>query len=162
MNVVRTFAVSGLALIVCAAVAGQAAPTPSTPSLSSPSPGQPSLSLPILSLNDQLIAAATNGDAAGVQQLLQKGANIEAKDNLGWTPLIWAAYQGHTEVVNLLLEKGANLEAKGNKGQTALQSLTAESGGFAPAITNLVIAGKPLVDEIAARWDLWQGGIPTR
>ena len=102
-KVLRAFAVSVMALFISAVAAGQAAPTPSLPSLS---------------LNDQLLAAATNGDAAAAGELLQKGANIEAKDNLGWTPLIWAAYQGRTDVVTLLLEKGANIEAKGNAGQT--------------------------------------------
>jgi ankyrin repeat protein len=32
------------------------------------------------SLNDQLIQAAEKGDTAAVQQLLDKGANIEAKE----------------------------------------------------------------------------------
>jgi ankyrin repeat protein len=36
-----------------------------------------------------------------------KGANIEAKDNLGHTPLIVAIGRGETEVVKLLREKGA-------------------------------------------------------
>ncbi len=79
-----------MVLFACAMAAGQAAPT---------------ASLPSLSLDDQLISAATYGDASTVEQLLQKGAHIEAKDNLGWTPLIWAAYQGRTDVVNLLLEE---------------------------------------------------------
>lgn len=46
--------------------------------------------------------------------LLMKGGNVEAKDNNGWTPLIWAAKNGHGAVVKLLLESGANVEAKDN------------------------------------------------
>ena len=45
------------------------------------------------SLNDQLIAAAGNGDVAAVEQLLAQGANIEYKDHAGWTTLIHAARQ---------------------------------------------------------------------
>jgi len=58
------------------------------------------------SLNDQLIQAAKSGDKAVVQQLLAKGANIEAKDKDGFTALIWAAYGDHPDTVTLLLEKG--------------------------------------------------------
>ncbi|MGB8848069.1 MAG: ankyrin repeat domain-containing protein, partial [Terracidiphilus sp.] len=72
------------------------------------------------SLNDQLIQAATNGDTAAVQQLLNKGADIEAKDAYGETALFEAARNGNTEVVTLLLNKGANIEAKDTYGETAL------------------------------------------
>ncbi|HME59426.1 MAG TPA: ankyrin repeat domain-containing protein, partial [Terracidiphilus sp.] len=72
------------------------------------------------SLNDQLIQAAQNGDTATVQQLLYRGANIEAKF-LGSTALIWAAEMGKTDVVRLLLEKGANIEGRSDYiGNTAL------------------------------------------
>ena len=71
------------------------------------------------SLNDQLIQAATNGDTATVQQLLDQGANIEAKAENGGTALIWAANEGKTGVMKLLLEKGANIDAS-NDGITVL------------------------------------------
>ena len=64
------------------------------------------------SLNDQLIQAAKAGDTSAVQQLLDKGANIEARNKDGHTALMNAANQGKTEVVKLLLEKGAQIEAK--------------------------------------------------
>ncbi len=72
------------------------------------------------SLNDQLLLAAEDGDTAAVQQLLDKGANIEATDKLGRTALIKAAIVGKTEVIKLLLDKGANIEAKDQDGTTAL------------------------------------------
>jgi ankyrin repeat protein len=71
-------------------------------------------------LDTQLLEAAKAGDAAAVQQLLQKGAHIEAKDDYGDTALIVAAEKGHSDVVKLLLEKGANIEAKNEVGATAL------------------------------------------
>ena len=37
--------------------------------------------------------------------LLEKGADLEARDSLGRTPLWWAAGNGHEAVVKLLLEK---------------------------------------------------------
>jgi ankyrin repeat protein len=55
-----------------------------------------------------------------VKVLLEKGADIEAKDEDGQTSLMWASYRGYSEVVELLLENGANIEAKDNRGKTAL------------------------------------------
>ena len=54
--------------------------------------------------------------------LLEKGAEIEAKDNDGNTPLHSASIREHLEVVKLLLEKGADVNAKSNAGQTPLHS----------------------------------------
>jgi hypothetical protein len=64
--------------------------------------------------------AAANGHVEVVQQLLGKGAELEAKTNFGWTALHRAASAGHEKVVKLLLEKGADIEAKTNYGWTAL------------------------------------------
>jgi len=67
------------------------------------------------SLDDQLIQAAKNGDTAAVQQLLNKGANIEATNQYSETPLHLAVEHGHSDVVKLLLEKGANIETRDDK-----------------------------------------------
>ena len=64
--------------------------------------------------------AAKVGDVALVSRLLDKGSDIESKDNTGETALIWAARQGQTEVVKLLLDRGADIEAKNEDGYTAL------------------------------------------
>jgi ankyrin repeat domain-containing protein 50 len=53
-------------------------------------------------------------------RLLEKGADVEAKDEDGWTALIKAAEGGYEAVVRLLLEKGVGVEAKDNHGRTAL------------------------------------------
>jgi ankyrin repeat protein len=61
-----------------------------------------------------LLWAAENGDETIVQQMLDMGANIEAKDigvNDGQTPLVLAAYRGHDAIVQQLLTKGADREA---------------------------------------------------
>jgi ankyrin repeat protein len=42
-----------------------------------------------------------------VKLLLDKGANIEAKDNSGKTALALATSMSHSDVVKLLREKGA-------------------------------------------------------
>ncbi len=74
-----------------------------------------------------------------VKELLDRGANIEEKDDDGETPLIkgiflqffnyfkWFIYfwiiassYGRIEVVKELLNRGANIEEKDNSGQTPL------------------------------------------
>ena len=35
--------------------------------------------------------------------LLDRGAKVEARDNKGYTALIWAAQQGHTDLVAMLV-----------------------------------------------------------
>ena len=45
---------------------------------------------------------------------------MEAKDENGWTPLIYASSNGHLETVRALVEEcGANVETKDNAGSTA-------------------------------------------
>ena len=51
--------------------------------------------------------AAENGNLAGVRYLLDKGADVEAKDGFGLTALWIAVMARHTEIVRTLLEKGA-------------------------------------------------------
>ncbi len=52
--------------------------------------------------------------------LIKKGAKVDAKDLLGWTPLIYASYYGRTAFAALLIEKGADLNVKSNAGWTPL------------------------------------------
>ena len=52
--------------------------------------------------------------------LLEQGAEVDAKDSSGWTPLSWAAEKGREAVVKLLLEQGAEADAKDTYGQTPL------------------------------------------
>ena len=75
-----------------------------------------------------LMYAAGNGKTNIVKLLLDKGANIEAKNIYGSTALIIAAYNGHADVVTLLLAKGANIEAKDNDGNTALANVALSFG----------------------------------
>src|SRR5436190_6838814 len=72
--------------------------------------------------NNELIAAASDGDVTAVRRLLDEGAEVEAGDNAGWTSIIQAARSGHNEVVRLLLEHGANpnVVEHGNQDMTPL------------------------------------------
>ena len=69
-----------------------------------------------------LMWACMGGHETVVRLLLEKGANIEAKDQDQQTALLIAAEGGYESVVRLLLEKGANIEAKDGLQQTALST----------------------------------------
>ena len=69
---------------------------------------------------DPIHDAADNGDLAGVQAELDKGADVNAKDDIGWTPLHGAAFGGHKEIVELLIAKGAGVNATDVDGETSL------------------------------------------
>ena len=53
------------------------------------------------------------------KQYIENGADIEAKNDNGNTPLISASAIGH-DIVKFLIENGADIEAKNNDGNTPL------------------------------------------
>lgn len=60
-------------------------------------------------LNDKLFEATRVGDAAAVEALLAKGADVNARYRYGTTALFKAAERGHVEVVKVLLAHGADV-----------------------------------------------------
>ncbi len=70
--------------------------------------------------NDDMLTAAENGNWTLVKKLIEQGADLQAKNNNGWTVLHYAAWNGHLDTVKWLVEKGADLQAKDNHGWTAL------------------------------------------
>jgi hypothetical protein len=75
-----------------------------------PSPG------PAASLNK----AVLDGDLEQVRSLILSGADVNAKDKFGGTPLHHAANAGHKNVAELLIANGADLNAKRQEGWTPL------------------------------------------
>lgn len=73
--------------------------------------GFPNLQSVSANADNDLLAAASTGDLAGVNAALKSGANINAIDR-EMTPLGFGANQGHTAVVRLLLQKGADPNLK--------------------------------------------------
>ncbi len=61
-----------------------------------------------------LPAAASYGDVERVRQLLATGADIEARDTYGRTPLHIAAFKSHDVVVETLAKAGADVNALEN------------------------------------------------
>ena len=74
-----------------------------------------------------LMMAASKGHLKTAQVLLDRGANVRAKDHQGQTALMMAAGSGHTQTIMILLESGANADAKDKQGRTALM-MAASSG----------------------------------
>jgi ankyrin repeat protein len=72
------------------------------------------------SINDALFEAAKENNLLEVRRLLRAGADVDAKDQHGWTPLYWACGHEHVQVVKELMEHGADIEADTSHGLTPL------------------------------------------
>lgn len=55
-----------------------------------------------------------------VKDLVEQGADVNAKDEYGRTPLYVASEEGHIDVVKYLLEHGADVKVKDKNGGTSL------------------------------------------
>ena len=76
----------------------------------------------------KLMIAAKKGDIQKIEDLLYSGAQIDAKDDEGWTALMYAArFQKDADVTKLLLYKGADRTIKNKYGLTALLLASAYS-----------------------------------
>ena len=67
-----------------------------------------------------LFKAATEGNIKGIKQLIADGADVNAKNRDGTTPLQTAAIRGHKEFLELLIANGADVNAKNEDGMTPL------------------------------------------
>ena len=75
----------------------------------------------------ELYVVAAFGLEWMTEELLQQGANVDARDSRGRTPLHNASADGHLNIVKILLERGANIKAMDRDGFGAMQ-LAAEAG----------------------------------
>ena len=86
-----------------------------------------------------LMSASYVGAQPLVEDLLRRGATVDARDERAYTALTFAAQAGHVEVVRRLLAAGADLEARDELGDTPL--LMAAWSGHADVVRLLLLAG---------------------
>lgn len=90
-------------------------------------------------LESVLLDAAASGQTDFVKALLDSGANIESKNKMGATALIFASVKGHSQVVKLLLDREADVNIKTVTGITPL--MAAATAGNADATKLLLEKG---------------------
>lgn len=68
-------------------------------------------------IDQALFKASQSGNLEETQKAIQEGADVNAKDKAGWTPLHFASVRGHGNVAQLLINKGAdvNVETFGSR-----------------------------------------------
>ena len=86
-----------------------------------------------------LMRAALIGHTAAIHALLDGGADVNAIDPNGWTPLMEAVFAGHAETIRALVERGADVNTKDRAGWTPL--MEAASKGHAEAVMILLASG---------------------
>jgi ankyrin repeat protein len=90
-----------------------------------------------------MLAALNPGKGvAAIPILVQKGVNLDVRDNDGNTALMIAFEAGNDKASKLLIDAGANLDIRDNTGKTALM-LAAEKGEF-DVVDALIVAGANL------------------
>jgi ankyrin repeat protein len=67
---------------------------------------------------NDLLEAATRGDASAVRRLLAAGAPVNATDSSGRTPLLNAVQSGSTETAFALIDAGADINAQAGNQDT--------------------------------------------
>lgn len=89
-------------------------------------------------------------DLPSVQWLLQRGANLNTRNNFGSTPLIDAARLGYLQMCEFLLSRGADLELRNVNGETAI-SAAATSGQ--QAVLEMLLGHLPPRFDISSYFD---------
>ena len=67
-----------------------------------------------------IFEAIREGNLEKVKELIESGADVNAKDNSGETALMWAAWYDRAEIAKILIDNGADVNAKNRWGKTAL------------------------------------------
>lgn len=86
------------------------------------------------------------GNTSIVQLALSRGADINSKDEMGYSALFWAAWNGHARAVQLLLDQGADPQTTNGDGEPPL--LYAASGGHTQVVRLLLDKGATVHDDM--------------
>ena len=91
-----------------------------------------------------LMGASATGRVECTQLLLDRGAEVDRKDDNGCTALMLATVHGHVECMRLLLDGGADIENKGTEDFTALMITSVLTS---TCITRLLLDRGATIDE---------------
>src|SRR5262245_35091048 len=69
----------------------------------------------VQTMSRQLIAVAERGDTDAVRQLLQQGADVNARDERGRTPAMAATHANRVDTVAALIQAGADINIRDNQ-----------------------------------------------
>jgi ankyrin repeat protein len=93
-----------------------------------------------------LMYACWVGNTDAVKHLISKGADVNAQDAGGATPLHLAAWKGHTKIALYLIEQGASGQTMSKDGMTPLDvAMMQENREIAEAIQKAAPKLKPLL-----------------
>ena len=101
---------------------------------------------------DAVVRAAKAGDVDGLQKALAAGADVNTRDDKGWTALMHAADKGYVLLVELLLAGGADPNIHRPDGVTAL--FMAAMRGHSEIVTALVAVGADPAKAISDETDV--------
>jgi hypothetical protein len=99
------------------------------------------------------------GDPVTIRMLVSLGADVNAADNSGWTPIMLAAWRPYKDVVDVLLDAGAELPVGGREG---VQILDDAVGGGLERLFDALLARGASVDTAGTLLHSAAGGGSTR
>jgi ankyrin repeat protein len=99
------------------------------------------LSCQLALFSADIFTVAGSGTVAQVQQAIKAGADVNARDEDGETPLMYAAgYNTNPDVLSVLIKAGADLNARDYEGETPLM-FAAENNTNPDVLSVLIEAG---------------------
>ncbi|MEJ7633893.1 ankyrin repeat domain-containing protein [Aeromicrobium sp.] len=155
MSKARLAALLAVAAVV-AVVAACSSPPAATPAPSptEPAPEQtteppnPYTSLSSAEKNRRLIAAATRGRTTEVGQLLDAGADTEARDSRERTCLLLAVTHDRVEAARLLVDAGADPDALDDRHDTPTTWSMSSTTPTSPSTTSTTSGGPALLEAV--------------
>ena len=108
-------------------------------------------------LDRELITAAKANNAPLVQELIGRGGNVNAKDDISDSAFLYAGAEGFNEVLQLTLAAGADVASTNRYGGTAL--IPASEHGHVETVRLLLAAGVPVNHVNNLGWTAMQEAI---
>jgi uncharacterized protein len=144
----RGVALAAIVLIGCAAGEAAAQKAPPTPFTGIPTVPK---TLPLLghgTVDGQVLAAATQGDASQIDWIMAAGGNADEADKEGRTPLMRAAMANFASVAQTLLQHEARIDLRDKLGDTALH-WAAQTGSV--SVIRVLLAFHPDINAADSR-----------